>query len=160
MTFAKAISNDERVSARYRHTQIGTLMIASLGGSFLLIFALQLITEWTIVATVVMAILGICLLLFSTLTVAIEDGFLKCWFGPGLIRKKMRLSDIEKCRTVRNSWLAGWGIRWLPDGSTLWNVSGLDAVEVTLESKTRFRIGTDEPEKLLRALENAIRELR
>jgi hypothetical protein len=29
-----------------------------------------------------------------------------------------------------------------------WNVSGLDAVELTLVSDRRFRIGTDEPEQL------------
>jgi len=37
----------------------------------------------------------------------------------------------------------------------VYNVSGLEAVEVTLRSGKRFRIGTDEPEALLTALQRA-----
>jgi hypothetical protein len=34
----------------------------------------------------------------------------------------------------------------------LWNVSGLDAIELTFATGKRFRIGTDEPGKLLEAI--------
>jgi hypothetical protein len=39
----------------------------------------------------------------------------------------------------------------------LYNVSGKGAVEVTLKSGQRFRIGTDEEEALKAALENSCR---
>jgi len=35
----------------------------------------------------------------------------------------------------------------------LWNVSGLRAVEFLLKDGSRFRIGTDEPEALVKAIE-------
>ncbi len=131
-------------------------MCVGLGGGFTAILGLQIGTGWNLVAILVMVVLGICLLILSHLTVIIAEGVVTCRFGPvRLIRKRMALADIEQVRAVRNSWLAGWGIRFLTNGSTLWNVSGLDAVEITLKSNKRFRIGTDEPEELVRSLENA-----
>ncbi len=50
-----------------------------------------------------------------------------------------------------NRWYYGWGIRLTPQG-WLWNVAGLDAVELTFSNGKKFRIGTDEPGKLLEAL--------
>jgi hypothetical protein len=38
----------------------------------------------------------------------------------------------------------------------LYSVSGLDAVEVTRKDGGRFRLGTDQPERLARALESAL----
>ena len=55
-------------------------------------------------------------------------------------------SDHER-EEVTTHWIYGWGIRWIP-GGWLWNVSGLDGVELALVSGRRFRIGTDEPEQL------------
>ena len=52
---------------------------------------------------------------------------------------------------VRNRWWWGFGIRWTPHG-WMWNISGLDAVELTYHNGKKFRIGTDEPEALLEAL--------
>jgi len=37
----------------------------------------------------------------------------------------------------------------------MWNVSGLDAVELALDGNRRYRIGTDDPEGLAAALERA-----
>ena len=53
---------------------------------------------------------------------------------------------------MRNPWYVGWGIRLGP-GYWLWNVSGLSAVELVLADDRRFRVGTDEPEALSRAIE-------
>ena len=52
---------------------------------------------------------------------------------------------------VRNPWYCGWGIRLGPTG-WLWNVSGFDAVELTLTDGRRFRVGSDEPGQLVAAL--------
>ena len=45
----------------------------------------------------------------------------------------------------------GFGIRLTQHG-WMWNISGLDAVELTYHNGKKFRIGTDEPEALLEAL--------
>jgi hypothetical protein len=44
----------------------------------------------------------------------------------------------------------------IPGQGWLWNVSGIDAVELTMKNGDRFRIGTDEPEKLVTAIEAVI----
>jgi hypothetical protein len=52
---------------------------------------------------------------------------------------------------ARSNWREGWGIRVTSRGM-LYNVSGTGAVEVRLRSGERFRLGSDEPETLLRAI--------
>jgi len=59
---------------------------------------------------------------------------------------------------VRNRWWNGFGIRMRP-GFRLYNVSGLDAVELRLKSHEVRRIGTDDPQGLAEALKSAGREL-
>jgi hypothetical protein len=100
----------------------------------------------------VACILLVVLLQFSSLTVVVQDGSVTCRFGPGIIRKRIPLASISDARPVTNSWLAGWGIRWIPGHYWLWNVSGLQAVELEFRDGGRFRIGTDEPEVLARAI--------
>ena len=99
----------------------------------------------------VTGLLVVVLLNFCTLTVTVSDGWLDCRFGLGLIWRRIRLSDVQLAEPVRNKWYYGWGIRLTPYG-WLWNVSGLDAVEVTFANGRKFRIGTDDPEPLLTAI--------
>jgi hypothetical protein len=91
---------------------------------------------------------------FSTLTIAIEDGLLRASFGPGLIQKKVRLAEIASVRPIPVRWWYGWGIRLTPHG-WLYNVSGWEAVEITLRNGRRFCLGTDEPADLLKAIQEA-----
>ena len=91
--------------------------------------------------------------LFSSLTVEVDQEELRHWFGPGFWRKNYLLSDIDSAEPVRNTWIYGWGIRLTPFG-WLYNVSGLDAVQVTLRSGRRFRIGTDDAEGLTAAIQS------
>jgi len=55
---------------------------------------------------------------------------------------------------VRNKWWNGLGIRKGP-GFWLYNVAGLDAVELRLRSGEVRRIGTDDPQGLAAALKAA-----
>ncbi len=106
------------------------------------------------------AMTGITLLillsLFTTLTVKGDDKRLLLFFGPGVVRKSIRYKDIKSVEKVRNRWYYGWGVRWYGAG-WLYNVSGLDAIELTLSSGKQLRIGTDEPDKLLAFLETKIK---
>lgn len=97
------------------------------------------------------AILLFCLLAFRNLTVTVDDRQTELWFGPGWIHRNFALSDIESCRIVRNPILLGWGIRWFP-GCWTYNVSGLQAVELKMHNGKRYRIGTDEPDRLCAAI--------
>ena len=113
---------------------------------------------WGLVADVIRQlslVLLISALLFSSLTVQIRDGELRFHFGPGFWRKRFLLTEVTGADVTRSSWWEGWGIRITPRGM-LYNVSGIDAVKITLRSGQNFRIGTDEPEELAQALRMAI----
>jgi hypothetical protein len=107
----------------------------------------------------VLAILLLCLFLFWSLTVEVRRGQVQARFGSGLIRRTVQLADIQEARVVRNPWYAGWGIRLIPRG-VIYNVSGFGAVELELSNGRRFRIGTDEPQALLEAIQLAMRQAR
>lgn len=77
------------------------------------------------------------------------------WFGPGLVRRTFPLANISGVRVVRNKWYCGWGIRQLSTG-WLYNVSGLDAIELQMAGGEVHRIGTDRPEELERAIRSAL----
>lgn len=53
---------------------------------------------------------------------------------------------------MKNPWYYGWGIR-LPPHGWLFNVSGLDAVEIELAFGRTFRVGTDRPGELAEAIQ-------
>jgi hypothetical protein len=88
---------------------------------------------------------------FHSLTVEIGDHELRWYFGPGLWTYRLPLDEIQSVATVQNQWWNGFGIRMAP-GFTLYNVSGLDAVELRLKSGEVSRIGTDDPQGLAAAL--------
>jgi hypothetical protein len=139
----------------YRHTQFGRVLVYGMSAMVLLLglagFALGTL-RWMLPP---MVLLALAALLFGWLRTEIRGGMLHCRFGPGLFHKRFPLREIESVRPVRNSWIWGWGIRYTPHG-WLYNVSGLDGVELTLSNGRRARVGTDRPEELVRALEQAI----
>mgnify|MGYP001158176212 FL=1 len=143
----------------YKHTQPGTLLRWILGLSLITTFGMAIyfttlpnLPEWTWFSFgVAPIIIFLCAWLFGSLTVQIEDGELSHWFGPGFWKKSYQLVDIESATAVRNSWIFGWGIRLTPHG-WLYNVSGLDAVQIELRSGRKLRIGTDDPKGLVEAI--------
>lgn len=135
----------------YRHTQVGTVILAGMLAGMVLVAAISILKGWDPVGVFALAALAVFAFLFHSLTVEISDGTLSCRFGPGLVKRQFYLSEIHAARTVRNRWYYGWGIRYIP-GGWLFNVSGLDAVEIVLSSGRKFRIGTDEPDELAGAI--------
>ena len=89
---------------------------------------------------------------FGSFTIEVDDEELHWWFGDGFWHKRVSLSDIASAEAVRNNWWWGWGIRYYGKG-WLYNVSGLDAVEVVLRSGKHTRLGTDDPHTLILELE-------
>ncbi len=139
----------------YEHTQRGALIIWSVGAAILVILAMTYLFGVVWVTVFVLGILVFALAIFSTLTVSVCDDALRIRFGPlPLIRKSWPVAEIASATAVTNPWYYGWGIRWTPHG-LLYNVSGYGAVEVMRHSGKKFRIGTDEPEALCRAIEQA-----
>jgi hypothetical protein len=134
----------------YRHTHVSRATVAVLALAWAAAF------WWTVrvshqAAVTVTVVAGCLVVLFSTLTVIVQDGALGVFFGPGLIRRRIPLRRIRDVRTVRTPWYYGWGIRLTPAG-WLWRVSGLAGVEIQFDDGHRFRIGSDEPDRLVEVL--------
>ncbi|SMC25936.1 hypothetical protein SAMN02746041_02464 [Desulfacinum hydrothermale DSM 13146] len=139
----------------YRHRQVGTLILVALGfGVVLTAMLLILVPEGRVLTGLVLVILLLCILLFHALTVEVSTDELVVSFGPGVIRKRFRIADIHDARVAKNRWYYGWGIRLTPHG-WLFNVSGLNAVELELKNNRKFRIGTDDPQRLITSIQTA-----
>ena len=149
----------------YKHTQIGYLML-SITLAVLVLFAwLQIaaraetpsyVSGTNFAITAIMALILFILISFSTLTVFIDEQFLKIRFGWGIFSKKFPISEIAAVKKVKNNWYYGWGNRlWFWPKMWIFNVSGFDAIEIKMKNGKIYRIGTDEPEKL----ESAIKQV-
>ena len=101
------------------------------------------------------AIILIWAILLDSLTVRISNNFIEIRFGIGIIRKQFAIAKIQSATIVRNKWYYGWGIRLTPHG-WLYNVAGLDAVEIRLNNGKQYRIGTDEPKELHKAINSVL----
>ena len=142
----------------YRHTQFGTVNVVIVIAILPLVFLPAWLAGAALIAWLILILLLGILVLFYNLTVSIDDTHLRIRFGIGLIRKRFPLDQIDSCRPVRNSWLYGWGIR-LTHRGWLYNVSGLEAVELKMKSGKTCRIGTDEPRVLAAALQERLDNL-
>ena len=132
----------------YKRTQIGYLMLAFIAiGILLVLNYFYLSGNTNPFLLIILTALAVSLLLFSILTVKVDGEEVSVRFGVGLIRKRFPLSEIESHSAVRNPWYYGWGLRRTPIG-WLYNVSGLEAVEITMKDGRKVRIGTDDPSGL------------
>ncbi|ARN81647.1 hypothetical protein [Methylocystis bryophila] len=140
----------------YRHRQIGWTIIIVLGVATLFAGAADLAAPRS-PALLVAAIMLLTGLIFSSLTIEVTPNELVWFFGPGLLKRRVARSEIAKAEPARNKWWWGWGVRLTPRG-WLYNVDGLEAVEIAKKDGASFRLGTDEPQALARALGFATRE--
>lgn len=142
----------------YRHTQIGWAMILILG---CVIALLAWTASWSEGQPVVLSVLGlmvVILILFVSQTVIVDDGSVQVRVGPGLLRRRIALSDILSVDRVKLPWWAvTYGIRMSLNGKRqLWRVSGSEAVDLTLSGGRRLLITTDEPDVLASVIRVAI----
>jgi len=152
----------------YKHTQIGYLMLIVTLAVLALFAWVQITarlespsvdsgTNFAITATMVLVLF--ILTSFSTLTVSIDENDLLIKFGYGIFTKKFELNHIASVQTVKNHWYYGWGIRlWLWPKVWIYNVSGFDAVEITMKNDKVYRIGTDVPKELETAIRQSMKQ--
>ncbi len=150
----------------YKHTQIGYLMLVVTLAVLALFAWLQIMARaeapsvdsgTNFAVTAMMALILFVLVSFVTLTVSIEENYLGIKFGWGIFKKKFSLAEIISVKAVKNQWYYGWGIRlWFWPKMWIYNVSGFDAVEISLKNGKVYRIGTDVPEELERTLKMKI----
>ena len=143
----------------YRHTQPGTTILAvcTAIGVVGAVIAWRITGQQATLIAMLIVLTGFYIV-FHSLTVEVEGREVRWYFGPGLWTYRLGIDEIRSASVVRNQWQNGFGIRKAP-GLTLYNVSGLDAVELKLKSGEIRRIGTDDAEGLSAAINAAMRRL-
>lgn len=146
----------------YKHTQVGYLMIFVTVAVFGLFSWAQMMARAeppsvnsgsNLLVTAIMVLVLLLLVSFWTLNVEITQEKIVLKFGYGFVRTSFNRSDVISAKSVKNKWYFGWGVRrWFWPKMWIYNVSGFDAVEIVLKNGNMYRIGTDEPEKLERAI--------
>ncbi len=150
----------------YKHTQIGYLMLV-VTLAVLVLFTWVYITASTeppsvdsgpnFAVSAIMILILFILASFATLTVSIDESYLRIKFGYGIFATKFALSQIASVQVVKNPWYYGWGVRvWFWPYMWIYNVSGFDAVEITMRNGKNYCIGTDTPGELEVAIKQAI----
>jgi hypothetical protein len=136
-----------------KYTQIGTMSILIMVPLFFLFTGMAIRSglankpDFLILAFVSFLML-LCCLTFYKITITVSSTQVSFKMGIGLFGKTYQMSDIRQCIPVSNSFIAGIGIKMLPNG-WLYNVSGIKAIELQFKSKYSIvRIGTNKPEEI------------
>jgi len=132
-----------------KFSQSGTVVFVTTGLMFIVSVIALAVYQASFTKLIPIGILiFLVFLCFYKLEVEVTNHAVDVRFGIGLIHRHFAISKISKATAVKNHWWMGWGIR-LGLNYTLYNVSGLDAVELTLKGQTRkIRIGTNAPDEL------------
>ncbi|MCZ4337578.1 hypothetical protein [Shewanella colwelliana] len=138
---------------QYKNTQPGIAML-SIMGIVVLVLLFASVTKPTEPIGFAYLILGVLSILFSSLTIKVEGGEVKWFFGPKFWSKSIKTSEIESLKKIRTKWYYGLGIRLISNG-WLYSVSGLTAVELKLKDGTTVSLGTNDPENLIKAIEQS-----
>ena len=150
---------------KYQHTQVGQIII----GVVILSLIIAMITilnkdfsnyvpdwldtsDWNIWGIVILIVAELCALNVTVLTIQVNSRQLNWKFGIGIPKGSINIKDIVSVEQVRNKWWYGFGIRRISSGAKLYNVEGLDAIEITNNEGKQIRLGTNDPKKLLRTL--------
>jgi hypothetical protein len=149
----------QQTAPPYRHTQIGYVTLVGLGFGFATqlgkaIRDVRKHRRWAWVSVPRTVVLGAALGLFSTLRVTVDGQGVTAGFSGGLLSHRVALDEVDAVAVVTVPWYRGWGMRKTA-GGRMYNVSGRRAVELTLPEGRTFTIGSDEPEALLAAIEQA-----
>ena len=139
----------------YEHVQIGWVILGSLALPIPILVFAALLAGSNVPLVVAAVVLSLVAALFGTLKVKVDRSEISLRLGVGVIRRRIALSDVKAFAEVETPWYFGWGIRYYP-GGTLYNVSGLAAVELALNDGRRVRLGTNESAKLFLVLESVL----
>jgi hypothetical protein len=91
---------------------------------------------------------------FSELHVTITPGWLHLRYTPYFVNRRIPLAEVAQFENIRyNFWVAGYGIHYVPIRyGWVYNVRGLDGIQLRLASGKRMLIGTQRPQEFLNAL--------
>lgn len=98
-----------------------------------------------------LGVLGTAATMMQSLKIEIDSSEINIAFGQGIVKKTFKLSEIQMAKATKTTPLNGWGIHWIGNG-WLYNIYGLDAVELRFTNGKYVYLGTDEPENLTAAI--------
>lgn len=140
----------------YKHRQWGYVTFA---GIPVLAVTILAINEWAQIIPpfaigIIFGLLTIVAIIFSSMTIEVNESEVSWFFGPGVLKKQIPLEEIAGCRKVKNPIWMGFGIHAFGTG-WIYNVSGLLGIEIELKGGSFIRLGTDQPNYLVQAIEDA-----
>jgi hypothetical protein len=128
----------------YSHRQAPVWMWFVFGGIISLGILTGISSGWNPLVNSIFIVAILLVALFNGLRVEVDNEKINLLYGFGLIHRNIDLSSIAGVSVVRNKWWYGFGIRLTPHG-WMWNISGLEAIELEYRNGKRFRIGSNEP---------------
>lgn len=109
--------------------------------------------EGTISIAIVIVSLAFAILMTYKMTICVDDQYVWFRMGIGFVGKSYELSDISECRIVK---IHSSGVRKIRNGN-LYSISGFKGIELKFYSTHKVvRLGTNQPEELCEAINNAI----
>ena len=140
----------------YKHKQWGTVTFLSIA---VLAATILAINDWLQVLPppvlgVLFGVLTIVAIIFSSMTIEVNESEVSWFFGPGIFKKQISLEEIGNCRKVKNPIWMGFGIHAFGTG-WIYNVSGLLGIEIELKGGSFIRLGTNQPNYLVQAIVDA-----
>jgi hypothetical protein len=141
----------------YKHTQFGAMTLivfVATGVLMVLIVSSMIADDRMVVAITIIGLYILIVALFYAFTVEISEGKLNFWFGIGAIRKSYSLTEIQSTKEVENPWYYLWGVKSIP-GGWLYAIAPGSAVEIVFNNGKIARLGTNEPEMLIKAIDDA-----
>lgn len=140
----------------YKHKQWGivTLTVMALIAVLVMIISDLVITIPAPGIGVLFGVLTLVAVAFSSMTIEVNESEISWYFGPGLFKKSLPLEEVGQCKKVKNPLWMGFGIHAYGTG-WIYNVSGLLGVEIELKGGSFIRLGTNEPNYLIQAIEDA-----
>jgi hypothetical protein len=94
------------------------------------------------------------MVLMSGMKTTVTGGSLTIRIGPVLTGKTIPVSEISGIQKTEIPWYSS-GIKKIR-GGWLFSINGSPALEINLQSGKRFIVGTDDPDGLVRAIEDSI----
>lgn len=142
---------------KYDHIQNGYLhliLIASAVFTAALAFVSAPETiPFLLILALFLALVSFC---FKTLRVKDEGSRLSVSFGPiPFFKRYIDYSEISGLEKSRSSIIDGWGIHYTPGRGWIWNLWGRNCICISMGDR-RLRIGTDDPESLIKFLDKKI----
>ncbi len=136
----------------YARRQIGTQMLLVLAAVWIAVGGAELAFGLYWVFAGVTLLVGVCAVIFSSMTIRVVGPYLEWSLGFGLFPKRIPLSEIASVDQIYLGPLVGLGARTNNFRDWMWIVSGTRAVAFRLANGRTVTLGSDDIDNLIAAV--------